>query len=139
MKSEWFIFIVVALAVAALLWIGLEHKGKSETLPTHLYKITTLQLWNASQKAKTLQLTTMDEEFIHLSEKHQVKKIIKKFFPDAQQVVVLTINPKQLPGRLVKERNPGGTNEYFHMYDGAIPMSAVVDVEIVKSTSGHPE
>ncbi|SCA63643.1 hypothetical protein SCG7086_AY_00100 [Chlamydiales bacterium SCGC AG-110-P3] len=44
-------------------------------------------------------------------------------------MVVLTIDPNMLIGRLVKELNPGGSKEYYHLCNGSVPRSAVIDVE----------
>jgi hypothetical protein len=38
------------------------------------------------------------------------------------------VDASKLAGRLVKERNPGGTTEYYHLYEGSIPTSAVTSV-----------
>lgn len=95
-------------------------------MPTNLYKITTLDLWTASQGKESLKLAPSDQAFIHLSEQHSVEKIIKKFFAGNKSVMVLIIDATRLKGQLVKEKNPGGTNEYYHLYDGCIPHDAIV-------------
>lgn len=94
-----------------------------------LYKITTEELWSASQEKGRLALTAMDETFIHLAEADDVDRLIAKFFADMQSVIVLSLAPEKLEGRLVKERNPGGSKEYYHLYEGYIPLEAVVKWE----------
>ncbi len=40
----------------------------------------------------------------------------------------ITLDPTKFSGKLVKEKNPGGETEYFHLYEGKIPLTAVVAV-----------
>lgn len=89
-----------------------------------LYKVTTKALWEAS--GDTLQLAEMDTAFVHLAEEHDIERITTKFFTAESDVVILTLDPTQLIGHLVKERNPGGSREYYHLYEGSIPLRAVV-------------
>ena len=89
-----------------------------------LYKIISIKQWEDSQKTAYLVLGPMDQEFIHLAEEGNYKRIGEKFFK-GQEVIVLLIDSSKLEGRLVKEANPGGTNKYYHLYDGRIPIAAV--------------
>lgn len=98
--------------------------------PSFLYKVTTKELWNESQQLGFLALAPLDADFIHLSEEEEVGKVIAKFFPSEKSVVVLKLQTSQLQGKLVKEKNPGGTKEYYHLYNGVIPLDSVVDVKI---------
>lgn len=96
--------------------------------PEYLFKIMTTERWAISQQENKLILDRVaDHDFIHLAEEGQVERIAKKFF-DAQLIVVLKLDPTRLLGQLVYESNPGGVSKYWHLYDGSIPMEAVVDV-----------
>lgn len=103
-------------------------------VPEYLYKVISLENWTASQSKDFLELSQNDAQFIHFSTEEQLPKVIKKFWSDVLQYVVLKIDPTQLCGRLIYEKNPGGTNRYYHLYDGSIPMQAVQ--EIKKSKNG---
>lgn len=100
-------------------------------IPTYLYKILIQDDWEESQKKEKLILSPADDEFIHLSEEHQVNRIIEKFFKKNGKVVVLKINVSSLEGKLVKEANLGGTNKYFHLYNGFIPFKAIQSFEVI--------
>lgn len=93
--------------------------------PAFLYKIMSEEDWETSQRQHKLKLGQADDQFIHLSTEEQIDKIYEKFFR-GMPVVILKIKTDKLHGKLVKERNPGGMTEYYHLYDGSIPMDAVV-------------
>ena len=99
--------------------------------PGTIFKITTAALWAQSQadSSRRLILAAQDKDFIHFAEKADVERIAKKFFKQEEDVIVLEVDSKKLVGRLVKEKNPGGQKEYFHLYDGWIPMDAIVSAQ----------
>lgn len=101
--------------------------------PPFLYKILSVENWQASQGKESLQLSQDDSQFIHLSTKSQVDRIAQKYWADAPQYVVLKLDTTQLQGRLALEANPGGTTKYYHLYQGSIPTKAVVEAIIVEN------
>lgn len=103
-----------------------------EGTPPHLYKILTPEAWQRCQNKDRLSLGPDDTTFIHLAEQDQVPRIAKKFFPDQPQLMIVELDPKRLPGRLVKEANPGGTIRYYHLYDGYLPFSAVSNHQVLQ-------
>jgi len=103
---------------------------KNET-PAHLFKILSLENWEASQNREVVSLPPMDDLFIHLSREDQLEKILKKYWSDAQKFVILKIETEKLVGKLELEKNPGGTSKFFHLYEGYIPLSSVIDFKIV--------
>lgn len=105
-----------------------------EEAPNYLYKILSPAAWEESQAGDKLALGPDDETFIHLAEDHQVERISRKFFSEHQKVVVIKLRVADLPGRLVKESNPGGTTEYYHLYDGYLPLQAVESHELVDNS-----
>jgi uncharacterized protein (DUF952 family) len=96
--------------------------------PDFLYKILSMDDWKKS--GKTVHLPSMDADFIHLSTEDQLDKIIEKYWADAREYVVLKIETAKLSGKLVLEANPGGTNKYYHLYNGSIPVSAIVESKV---------
>ncbi|MCH9612390.1 MAG: hypothetical protein S4CHLAM102_08800 [Chlamydiia bacterium] len=94
--------------------------------PKYLYKILSLEAWEKSQKQPNLILPPMDDAFIHLAKEDQVHAILSKFWTN-QPHIVLKLRTESLPGRLVYETNPGGTTKYYHLYEGHLPLTAVID------------
>lgn len=97
----------------------------------YLYKILSLRNWQATQNRKTVALSADDDLFIHFSTEDQVEKIIEKYWSEAQQFVILKIDRSKVEGRLEYETNEGGITKYFHLYDGFIPFSAILESKIV--------
>jgi uncharacterized protein (DUF952 family) len=96
--------------------------------PVYLYKVLSLENWEKS--SKTVHLSDMDADFIHLATKEQLDQILEKYWGKASQYVVLKLETAKLSGNLVLEANPGGSNKYYHLYNGSIPRSAIVEVTI---------
>lgn len=108
----------------------LEHKmaqlNEQNSIPKHLYRIISSDEWQKSSTQKFLQTPLFDEDFIHLATKEQLPHIIQKFW-DKKTYIILTLDPNKLIGRLVYEANPGGTTLYYHLYEGKIPLDAVIE------------
>lgn len=105
--------------------------------PKHLYKVLSWENWQASGLADYLALPPEDEAFIHFSREDQLERILMKFWADVEQYVVLKIEREALIGRLVFEPSPGRETKYYHLYEGSIPMTSIVEVSIQnKKTTG---
>jgi len=98
----------------------------------YLYKVISLQNWEASQSQPFIKLTGDDLDFIHFSTQDQLKRITGKYWSDVAKYIILKVDMKQVPGKLVYEANPGGTNKYYHLYDGCIPSNAIVETTLVR-------
>jgi uncharacterized protein (DUF952 family) len=92
-----------------------------------LYKILSLENWQKSQAQEMLVLSDADAKFVHFSTRDQFERILQKYWSDGSEYVVLKVDSEKLLGRLVLEANPGGVNQYYHLYDGSIPLEAVVE------------
>ena len=124
--------IVVFAASFIALLILLIYKPFSTQTPTYLYKVLSLENWEASKRQKKLQLDPgMDKEFIHLARKDQLQRIIEKFWKNQTTFIIAKVVTDKLNGTLKFEANPGGNNKYYHLYDGSIPHTAVVNMETV--------
>lgn len=99
--------------------------------PHYLYKILSIENWKKSQSQSFLLLSKDDDDFIHLAAKDQLKKITEKYWSNTSEAVILKLDIQKLVGRLIYETNPGGSNKYYHLYDGLIPLEAVLEVEIM--------
>lgn len=93
-------------------------------LPDYLCKIVSIDNYEKSLSQEHLALSAMDDEFIHFSTKEQVLRVIGKFYPK-DTVMILYVDPTLLVGDLRYETNPGGSEKYYHLYNGHIPMSSV--------------
>lgn len=100
--------------------------------PEYLYKIVSVEQWEASQCENQVVISSMDIEFIHLAMEEQVSHVAEKFWTN-QDHVILKIDPKKLIGCLVYETNPGGKTYFYHLYEGTIPLDAIVSISIVKN------
>lgn len=98
----------------------------SDSLPSFLYKIVAIEQWEKSQSLDQLILSANDKEFIHFSTEDQVQKTADKFFKDLDYIV-LKISVEKLPHPPIFECNPGGVTKYYHLYDGYVPLSSVID------------
>jgi uncharacterized protein (DUF952 family) len=94
----------------------------------YLYKILSKQDWLDSEALGFVKPLALDDKFIHLAEAQQVEQIVAKFWAGEPEVMIAKLDADKFIGRLVKEKNPGGTTEYNHLYDGKIPLAAVVEV-----------
>lgn len=91
-----------------------------------LYKIVSVENWEKSKKQ--VALDSADDLFIHLALENQLERILSKFW-SGQTCIVLKVDPAKLEGQLVFEVNPGGTNKYYHLYEGSIPVDAIIEVK----------
>lgn len=101
----------------------------NEVQPKVLYKIISTENWNESKSSSSLKLSSADSKFIHFSTEEQLQRIIDKYWEDKASYIVLKIDPLKLSGRLILEANPSGVNKYFHLYEGAIPHAAILNVK----------
>lgn len=106
---------------------------ESETIekPEYLYKILPFRLWQSTQNTKAVLLSSEDATFIHFSTEDQLDKIIKKYWSNVPQFVILKIETDKLEGNLVYETNPGGSIKYYHLYKGFIPFNSILEAKIV--------
>jgi len=95
--------------------------------PEYLYKIISQTLWEQSQSQLNVVLPTEEGPFIHLAREDQLDRIIAKYWSCSSDYIILKIRTRELPGRLAFEANPGGTNKYYHLYGGCLPMCSVVE------------
>ncbi len=95
--------------------------------PQYLYKVISIKGWEDSKQKNQVMNSQMDDKFIHLATQSQIQNITKKYW-QGQRYFVLKLDPNKMKGRLVFEANPGGTTQYYHLYEGIIPLDAVIDI-----------
>jgi len=100
--------------------------------PKYLYLILSKELWEKSLQANRLILPTQKDPFIRLAKEEQIEPIIEKYWRGVENVI-LKIESENMLGSLVYETNPGGSNKYYHFYNGFIPFDAIVGSLAVNS------
>ena len=106
--------------------------------PGWLYHLALPSEWQQANQQGSYQRSTrgrslQEEGFIHLSGTHQLEATYGRFYADLGHVVLLTIDPCQLPGDQLKwEAIPSG--ELFpHLY-GPLPLDAVLAADRYRSS-----
>jgi uncharacterized protein (DUF952 family) len=131
------IFIIILVLLPGFLILQLANGdtvAEKITTPPYLYKIISVENWKASTGMKEVTLSSEDEAFIHLAEEDQLERIIDKYWNHVSEFVVLKVDTSKLPGKLVLEPNPGGTTQYYHLYHGSIPLNAIIESKIRRSS-----
>ena len=82
--------------------------------------------WQKSLFQKEIVKSVMDQEFVHLATKEQIARIAEKFWK-GKEYLILKLDVKKLKGRMVFEANPCGATKFYHLYEGKIPLEAVID------------
>lgn len=108
---------------------------------TNLFHLTEVATWEAARTAGEYRQSTRGATlervgFIHCSLKHQVRPVAEFIYADADDLVLLEIDPEKLTAPVKFEPGaPGATEEFPHIY-GPIPADAVVNVIPVTRDSG---
>jgi uncharacterized protein (DUF952 family) len=103
--------------------IQMNHENHT---PQYLYKIVSPEEWQDSLLKNQVVASPLDKNFIHLATENQVAHVAQKFWK-GKSYIILKLDSKRITGRLIYETNPGGTTQYYHLYEGKIPLDAVVD------------
>ncbi len=109
-----------------------------EVKPEYLYKILSMDNWDQSRDQGQIVLPAEDSKFIHLAKRDQLDSIVNKYWEDVDRFVILKIKTSDLKGDLVYETNPGGVNRYYHLYNGSIPLDALVEVKFINRAYMSP-
>lgn len=105
-------------------------------IPEHLYRIVSFEQWQESRLQNQVADSPIDHDFIHLATEQQLARITQKFWNN-KDYIILKLSSKKLTGRLVYETNPGGTTRYYHLYEGSVPLNAIVEVSKVHTISNQ--
>lgn len=101
----------------------------------YLYRIVSPEQWEESLRQNEVVNSSIDKDFIHLATEEQLSRIAQKFWNNKDHLI-LKLASKKLTGRLVYEANPGGTSLYYHLYDGNVPLDAVVEISKIRANQG---
>ncbi|WP_327401372.1 DUF952 domain-containing protein [Streptomyces sp. NBC_01288] len=110
---------------------------EQELTTTPILHMTERALWDAARERGSYEWSTrgrtlQEEGFIHCSTRTQLPRVAAFLYgsydgPD--ELVVLVVDPARLDAPLKYEAPEPGGEEFPHVY-GAIPVGAVVDVEV---------
>ena len=96
-----------------------------------IYHIVLPEVWDRSRNERLYRHESLAAEgFIHCSYEEQLDGVIGRYYADAEELVILTIDTDKLAARLVAEPSTGGET-YPHIY-GPLNLTAVVDTEVRK-------
>ena len=93
-----------------------------------IYKICSKAVWESIRHSGEWEGSVDDQRdgFIHFSDAKQVAGTIQRHFASQSDLVVLSVDSRQLGGNLKWEPSRGG-DVFPHLY-GPLPITAVVDV-----------
>ena len=94
-----------------------------------IYHIVLPEVWESAKYAASYSAASLETEgFIHCSYDHQLEGVIRRYYPDVAELVILKIDPAKLTSKLVEEPSTGG-EVYPHVY-GPINLDAVVETAV---------
>lgn len=93
-----------------------------------IYHIVFPERWEQTRQEAFYEADSLREEgFIHCSYEDQLEGVIQRYYSDADEIVVLSVDANRLTSPLVSEPSTNG-EPYPHIY-GPINLDAVVKVE----------
>ncbi|HVX01193.1 MAG TPA: DUF952 domain-containing protein [Candidatus Babeliaceae bacterium] len=116
--------IILTFLILLILVPAFTQAISNKEVPKYLFKIVSQESWQKSQSLPNLILCDNDKDFIHLSTEAQAPKIAEKYW-SGKNYIILKIATAKLLGKLVLEANKPGGEEYYHLYNGSIPLSAI--------------
>ena len=105
--------------------------------PSWLYHLALTDEWQQAKRQGSYERSTrgrslQEEGFIHLSSAHQLDATYKRFYSDLGQVVLLTIDPNQLPVNQLKHEPIPSGETFPHLY-APLPLTAVLAADRYRS------
>jgi uncharacterized protein (DUF952 family) len=101
-----------------------------------IYKICPEALWRTAEEAGRFEGAPVDlaDGFIHFSRGNQVRETAARHFAGQDRLLLVTVDPEMLDGKLRWEQSRGG--ELFpHLYS-PLPLSAVRKIEPLPLDAG---
>lgn len=93
-----------------------------------IYHIVLPEIWEKFKDEYEYEAESLTSEgFIHCSYKNQLDDVLRRYYRDADKVLILNINPHLLKSELIAEPSTNG-EIYPHIY-GKINKSAIVEIE----------
>jgi len=98
-----------------------------------IYHIVLPEVWEKFKNEKFYAAESLQSEsFIHCSFAEQIETVLRRYYKNAERVLILHIEPELLAAKLIQESS---TNDeiYPHIY-GKINVEAIVEIEERKFT-----
>lgn len=93
-----------------------------------VYHIVTPEVWEKFRDENFYEAASLQTEgFIHCSFAEQVETVLRRYYTDAEKVLLLEIESEKLTSKLAEEPSTGG-EIYPHVY-GQINKNAIVGIE----------
>lgn len=93
-----------------------------------IYHIVTPAVWEKFKGEKFYVAESLaTENFIHCSYAEQLETVLRRYYKDAEKVLILTLDTGKLASKLVAEPSTGG-EIYPHIY-GGINTDAIVEIK----------
>ena len=92
-----------------------------------IHHIVQPEIWSRHRGPTYEAESLATEGFIHCSFDEQLDAVLKRYYSNANEVIILEIDPQKLTSKLVIEPSTGGEN-YPHIY-GPINVDAIVSEE----------
>lgn len=93
-----------------------------------IYHIVTPEVWDKFRDENFYEAASLHtENFIHCSYAAQLDAVSRRYYKDADEVLILEIEPEKLTSELIAEPSTGG-EIYPHIY-GRINKDAIVKIE----------
>jgi uncharacterized protein (DUF952 family) len=93
-----------------------------------IYHIVLPEVWEHFKTRPSYQAESLTTEgFIHCSYDHQLEAVLKRYYKDAERVIILSINTEKVLAKLVEEPSTGG-EIYPHIY-GRLNHNAITSAE----------
>ncbi|HQU82019.1 MAG TPA: DUF952 domain-containing protein [Pyrinomonadaceae bacterium] len=92
-----------------------------------IYHIVLPEVWENFKEKEEYEAESLNSEgFIHCSFAEQLDGVLQRYYKDAENVLILTLDTEKLTSKLINE--PSTNNEiYPHIY-GKINKSAIVEI-----------
>ena len=97
---------------------------------TTIYHFALIKEWESQLSSENyFPAAFLYEGFIHCSKRHQLEGVLKRFFKNVEDVVLLTIDSKRISAELKVEAATNG--DFFpHVY-GKLNKTAIENVELI--------
>jgi uncharacterized protein (DUF952 family) len=106
-------------------------KHQTTETPKHLYKVLALELWQASENKKSVILSPEDAPFIRFQKEDELSRLLHYWKTLNVPHVVLKIKASKLEGKLIFEAKLGGSTKQYHLYNGCIPLDAIIESKVI--------
>jgi uncharacterized protein (DUF952 family) len=97
-----------------------------------IYHIVESEVWQAQMESEVyFPAAFLDEGFIHLSFKHQVARVLERYYAGMKNLLLLHIDAEKLGSDLIIEPSTAGES-YPHLY-AHLKKEAIVKIEKIES------